>query len=102
MNSSMLLKRAAAGMCSAGAYDRKADCLAQSSIKRPYNASLALERASCRLRSGAAYCARGDKAVLAEAKAKVCKLVGFPHIDLWEWVEKPDWQRVRDVFEEAA
>lgn len=102
MNSTDLLRRAAAAMCGPGAYDPKATALAQVSVMQPYGATLALERASCRLRSGAAYCARGDDAVLADAKARVCRVVGFPHTDLWEWIAKPRWDEVRDVFLRAA
>jgi hypothetical protein len=102
MNSSDLLRRAAAAMCGEGAYNPKSTALVQLATMQPYSATQALERASCRLRSGAAYCSRGDDAVLAEAKAKVCRVVGFPHIDLWEWHRKPDWQEVRDTFLKAA
>lgn len=102
MNARELLRAAAAGLCSEGAYDRHSRALAQSSIRQPYGATLALERASCRLRSGAAYCARGDAGVLAEAKARVCRTTGYPHVDAWEATEKPTWQTVRQVFERAA
>ena len=102
MNSSDLLKRAAAAMCGPGAYNPKSIALAQLATMQPYSATQALERAATRLRSGSAFCARGDDAVLAEAKARVCRVVGFPHIDLWEWVKKPDWQDVRKAFLEAA
>lgn len=102
MNCSDLLRRAAAGICGADSYAPKSTALAYQAQKQPYGATLALERANCRLRSGAAYCARGDDTVLDEAKARVCRLVGFPHIDLWEWHNKPDWQAVRQAFLEAA
>ena len=102
MNSSTLLKRAAAGVCCAESYDPKSTVLAQLAVKQPYNATLALERASCRLKSGAALCSRGDQDVLADAKARVCKVVGYPHLDLWEWYDKPTWVEVRKAFQEAA
>ena len=102
MNCSELLQRAAAGMNSPGAYSRGSDNLAVLSKMRPYGVSGALERASCRLRSGSAFCARGDPAVLEEAKARVCRIVGFPPLDLWEWIAKPDWSEVQRVFREAA
>jgi hypothetical protein len=102
MNSAELLRRAAAAMCGPGAYAAGSDNLAVLAWMRPYCASGALERASCRLRSGSAFCARGDPNILAEAKARVCRVVGFPHIDLWEAAVRPDWRDVRRAFREAA
>lgn len=102
MNSTDLLRRAAAAMCGPGSYMRGSDNLAALPAMRPYGASGALERASCRVRSGKKLCTRGDPAVLAEAKARVCRVVGFPHLDLWEWVKKPQWDDVRRAFVEAT
>jgi hypothetical protein len=102
MNSSVLLRRAASAMRDPRAYAPKSTALVQLATKQPYGATQALERANCRLRSGNALCARGDDGVLAEAKAKVCRVVGFPHLDLWEWHKKPDWQDVRQAFLVAA
>ena len=102
MNSSELLRRAAAAMCGPAAYSVKNTELVQLPTMHAYSATQALERASCRLRSGAMFCARGEPDVLEEAKARVCRVVGFPHLDLWEWVAKPDWQDVRRVFRQAA
>lgn len=102
MNSSDLLRRAASGMCGPGAYDSKNTELVSLATMHAYSATGALERANMRLRSGSAFCAWGDDAVLEEAKARVCGKVGYPHIDLWEWVAKPRWDEVRDVFLEAA
>lgn len=101
MGSSALLKRAASAMSGPGAYDPKNTDLVYLSTMHPYGATGALERANCRLRSGSVFCARGDDAVLEEAKARVCRKVGFPHIDLWEWIAKPTWEDVRRVFQEA-
>lgn len=102
MNSSDLLRRAAAAMCGPGAYDPKNTELVSLATMHAYSATGALERANCRLRSGAVFCAHGEDAVLDEAKARVCRVVGFPHIDLWEWIKKPTWLDVRQAFQEAA
>ena len=45
---------------------------------------------------------RGEADTLADAKARVCRAVGFPHLDLWEWHKKPTWLDVRQAFLEAA
>lgn len=102
MNSSDLLRRAAAAMCGPGAYSAKSDALAYLAVMQPYNASTALERANCKLKSGAVFCSRGDPRVLDEAKARVCRVVGYPHLDLWEWHARPSWQDVRQAYLEAA
>lgn len=101
MNSSEILRCAAASMSGPDAYAPKnweAVCVATT---HSFGATGALERANCRLRSGSALCSRGDPSVLAEAKARVCRVVGFPHLDLWEWT-KPTWAEVRQAFLEAA
>jgi hypothetical protein len=43
-----------------------------------------------------------DTASLIAAKSAVCRAVGYPHIDAWEHVERPDWRQVRDAFLKAA
>jgi len=102
MDSCDLLRRAASSMSGPAAYSARSTALVCLPTMAAYSVTQALERANCRLRSGAMFCARGDASVLADAKARVCRVVGFPHLDLWEWVAKPTWQDVRHAFQKAA
>lgn len=39
---------------------------------------------------------------LGAAKAAVCRMVGYPHIDCWEHDVRPAWHEIKDVFAGAA
>lgn len=101
MNASDVLRRAASLMCGEKAYSRHASGAACVVGTNCWSASGALERAARPLRSGAWMLGATDPAIV-EAKAAVCRVVGYPHIDMWEAVERPDWQQVRDTFLRAA
>lgn len=102
MTAKEALSRAASLICGPGAYSAKADGLACRATTRTFNASSALERSVRRLKSGAVFLGEPDRALLAEVKRRVCRVVGHPHLDLWEWIAKPDWREVRWAFERAA
>jgi hypothetical protein len=101
MNRRDILRRAASLICGPGAYSRHAEDPACVAVTRTWSATGAIERSARPLRSGA-WMLGPTSPALDEAKAAVCRVVGHPHIDTWEAVERPDWQRVRDVFAKAA
>jgi hypothetical protein len=102
MNRRDLLRRAASLICDERAYSRHATAPACVADTQCWSATGALERSARPLRSGAWMLGPSDGASLLAAKAAVCRIVGHPHIDTWEAVERPDWRRVRCIFVEAA
>lgn len=102
MNSTGLLLRAASLMCGEKAYSRHASGPACVAVTNCWSATGALERSARPLRSGAWMLGPSDTELLIEAKGAVCRVVGHPHIDTWEAVERPRWYDVRDVFLKAA
>ena len=101
MNRRDILRRAASLMSSEGAYSRHASGAACVATTRRWSASGAIERAARPLRSGA-WMLGPSSSAMEEVKAAVCRIVGFPHIDMWEAAERPSWRDVRDTFLKAA
>lgn len=66
-----------------------------------FSATGLLERANTTHPQGALVLRRGSASELADAKARVCRAVGHPHIDAWEHAVRPDWRLVRDALEAA-
>lgn len=102
MTSSDVLRRAASLMSGERAYSRHASGSPRVATTRCFCATGALERSARPLRSGSATLGASDFVALSAAKSAVCRVVGFPHIGMWEAAERPDWQTVRNVFLEAA
>lgn len=101
MNRRDILRRAASLLCGPAAYSRHADGPACVAVTRRWSATGAIERSARPLRSGA-WMLGPSVPALDEAKNAVCRLVGHPHIDTWEAIERPDWQQVRETFTRAA
>lgn len=98
MNVSDVLHRGASLMSGPSAYSRYAPdpvCFATTKV---FSATGALERAARPLRSGAALLGESHTAALVGAKAAVCRVIGYPHIDMWEAETRPDWSEVARVF----
>jgi hypothetical protein len=96
-----ILRRAASLMSGERTYSRHAEGSPSIAWTDRWSATGALERAARPLRSGAAMLGPSDTVSLDTAKAAVCRIVGYPHIDAWEHAERPDWRRVRDIFLKA-
>lgn len=101
MNRRDILRRAASIVCGPATYSRHAADPACVADTRRWSATGLIERSARPLRSGS-WMLGPSSPFLDEAKAAVCRIVGFPHIDTWEAVERPDWQKVRDTFLKAS
>lgn len=101
MTVDQLLERAVL-MVGTDSYSRHADGLVGNLSTSVFSATGFLERANCLMSTtGMGYLRRGNPTVLAEAKARVCKKVGAPHIDHWEATERPNWSDVQAAFSSA-
>ncbi len=97
VKSDLLLQRAAF-LCTAERYDRNSREAAIEPFAKQFHLSALLERANLRDRSGSIP-RYGGHALVREAKDRLCRHLGVPHISVWEQQVQPDWQKAKAALE---
>lgn len=97
-----ILRRAAALLEGAENYNPKSQGSVFDPLGTCFSASGLIERANSRPPKNGLVRVGGDPRLLEDAKAAVCRAVGYPHIDLWEREKQPNWRVVRETLLAAS